>query len=283
MSQFGDPGPGHRNALDAVAEARQRALKAVSEMRQVGPPPHHPRLAPAGDDPALATIATQAVVDYLIQLRPYRGHSATWDVAFGELQLPEELEGSDRAGWDRGLPAILYVCRQPTFYVENVSTFVEVANMTVQYSSKIRRRPGSTGDPGGATSALNQPTTNNVDRWTVDTEQYGTLAFEEKRHVRGLMNGDLTLTEALQFAEVVEEEADEEEEADDRVTLGDPNVASHPGDTRGRDPEVKSFKLVFNSSELQRFLTLGDDVAAELDVLADLEAPDHAAGPGGAV
>jgi hypothetical protein len=159
---------------------------------------------------------------------------------------------------------------------------VEVANMTVQYSSKIRRGPGSTGNPGGGTSALNQPTTNNVDRWTVGTEQYGTLAFEEKRHVRGLMTGDLTLTEALQFAEVVEEEADEEE-ADDRVTLGDPNVASHPGDTRGRDPEVKSFKLVFNASGLQRFLTLGDDVAAELDVLADLEAPDHAATPGGAV
>jgi len=281
MSQFGEPGPGHRNALDAVAEARQKALKAVSRMRQVGPPPHHPRLAPAGDEPALATVATQAVVDYLVQLRPYRGHSATWNVSFGELQLPEDMQGSDPAGWDRGRAPTLHVCRQPTLRVENVSDFVEVANTTVQYSSKIRRGPGSTSNPGDGASAFHGAEPGIIGRWTVDTEQYGTLAFSEKQHVRRLMNGDLTLTQALQFAEVVDEEADEEEA--DAVTLGDPNVPSTPGDTRGRDPEVKSFKLVFNASELQRFLTLGDDVAAELDVLADLEAPDHAAGPGGAV
>jgi hypothetical protein len=220
MSQYGDPGPGHRNALDAVAEARQRALRAVSQMRQVGPPPHDPRLAPAGDDPALATIATQAVTDYLIQLRPYRGHSATWDVSFGELQLPEDIQESNGAamGWDRTPRRRLHVCRQPALYVENVSDFVEVANMTVQYSSKTRRRPDSTSE--GAAGSL---------------------------------------------------------------TLGDPNVRSAPGDTSGQDHKVKSFKLVFNAGELQQFLTLGDDVAAELDVLADLEAPDHAAGPGGAV
>jgi hypothetical protein len=220
MSGYGDPGPGHRNAIDAVAEARQTAIKGVSEMRKAGPRPHHPRLAPAGDEPALATMATQAVVDYLMQLRPYRGHSASWDVSFGELQLPADIQESSKAamGWDRTPSRRLHVCRQPTFYVENVSDFVEVANMTVQYSSKIRRRPGSTS-----------------------------------------------------------------EETADSLTLGDPNVQSRAGRDRGRTHTVKSFNLVFGAGELQKFLQLGDDVAAELDVLADLEAPDHAAAPGGAV
>jgi hypothetical protein len=280
MTQFGDPGPGHRNALDAVAEARQHATAAVSKMRQVGPPPHHPRLAPAGDDPALATIATQAVVDYLVQLRPYRGHSATWNVAFGQLQLPEHIQESQPgAGWNRNNARRLYVCRQPTLYVENVSDFVEVANMTVQYSSKMRRgtHPFYTSG-GGGRSALHDPTTGGVaDRWRVDTDEYGTLAFSEKRHIKALLFGDLSPAAALEHAELVEEKEADEEEADDQVTLGDPDVG-------GRDAEVKSFNLVFNAGELQRFLTLGDDVAAELDVLADLEAPDHsAAGPGGAV
>jgi len=282
MSNFGDPGPGHRNALDAVAEARQRALSAASKMRQAGPPPHHPNLAPASDEePRLATIATQAVVDYLMQLRPYRNHSSAWNVSFGKLQLPATVPGDSLAGRDRAMGfgdggRDLYICQNPTFYVENVSDFVDVANMTVQYSSQTRT-PDGRGDwepdpnPGSMTKAVE-----------ISTEEYGTLRFTDKERARELVYGDLSATAALEYAEPADED-DTTDTEEDSVTLGDPNVTTTPGDTRGRDPQVESYKLVFPPGELLRFVQLGDDVAAELDVLADLEAPDHSAGPGGAV
>jgi hypothetical protein len=280
MSQFGEPGPGHRNALDAVAEARQTALSAASKMRQAGPPPHHPNLAPASDEePRLATIATQAVVDYLMQLRPYRNHSSTWNVSFGELQLPETMPGEKNPAesWNnKGRGPDLYICQNPTFYVQNVSDFVDVANMTVQYSSQTRT-PRGRGDwepepnPGSITKAVE-----------ISTEEYGTLRFTDKERARELLFGDLSPTAALEYAELADED-DTTDTEEDSVTLGDPNATAAPGDTRGRDPQVESYKLVFPPGELLRFVQLGDDVAAELDVLADLEAPDHAAGPGGAV
>lgn len=291
MSNFGDPGPGHRNALDAVNEARQKALTAVSKMRQAGPPPHLPNLAPADDEePALATIATQAVVDYLIQLRPYRSHSSTWNVSFGELRLPEQIGGEEPPGrlGKSTNPRALHICRNPSFYVENVSDFVEVANATVSYSSELRSDPGAGDWQPRNGSAFNQPwndtnTGDVCDQWTLETEKYGTLRFTDKDRLNALLKGEISVDEAAQFAEPADQpDTDDTDEGDDLV-LGDPNVRSVPGDTRGRDPEVKSFKLVFPADDLQRFLQLGDDVAAELDVLADLEAPDHAAGPGGAV
>ena len=159
--------------------------------------------------------------------------------------------------------------------------------MTVQYSSKTRLTPSESGGrPGGGLSAFDNPKKGLCDTWTAPAGEYGRIRFADKRYLNAYLAGEIGLETALQVGEIIDEEADEEEadeEEADAVTLGDPNVPSTPGDTRGRDPEVKSFKLVFNASELQRFLTLGDDVAAELDVLADLEAPDHAAGPGGAV
>jgi hypothetical protein len=280
MSGYGDPGPGHRNALDAVAEARQTALSAASKMRQAGPPTHHPNLAPASDEePRLATIATQAVVDYLMQLRPYRNHSSAWNVSFGELQLPATVPGEKGPGrsWNKKDRAPkLHICQNPTFYVENVSDFVDVANMTVQYSSQTRT-PDGRGDwepdpnPGSMTKVVE-----------ISTEEYGTLRFTDKERARELLFGDLSPTAALEYAELADED-DTTDTEEDSVILGDPNVTTTPGDTRGRDSQVESYKLVFPPAELLRFVQLGDDVAAELDVLADLEAPDHAAGPGGAV
>lgn len=295
MSNYGDPGPSHRNALNAVNEARQRALTAFSKMRQGGPPPHHRHLAPAdGKNPEVATIATQAVVDYLMQLRPYRGHSATWDVRFGKLELPETLPG-DAAGRSSamgfgGNGRRLHICRHPTFHVENVSDFVEVANTTVQYSTARRRAPGASGGrPGGSTSAFKPwesgRNATRCNRWKVDTGEYGTIVFTDPDHVTAFLSGNLSIDEALEVGELADEEDtdDADDTEDDPLVLGDPTVTSTPGDTRGRDPEVKSYNLVFSADELQRFVHLGDDVAAEVDVLADLEAPDHSAGPGGAV
>lgn len=288
MSNYGDPGPGHRNALNAVGEARQKALEVVSKTRQVGPPPHDPNLAPASDEPALATVATQAVVDYLLQLRPYRNHSAVWDVSFGTVRLPERVAGESPTQC-MGKPQMtppLYICQDPTFTIENVSDFVQAANTTVRYSSKTREQPGEAARQPGAGSAFHhhsRPSTDQsvCDRWTVDTKQYGKLIFSERRHVEAFLNGELSQSEVLSLAEVATDDEDDEDAK--RARRGDPRVSSVPGDTSGPDHQVKSFKLVFSADELQTFLAHGDDIAAELDVLADLEAPDFTTGPGGAV
>lgn len=302
MSNYGGADPAHRNALSAVNEARQKALDAVSKLKQMGPPAHHPYLAPAdGDLPADATIATQAVTDYLMQLRPYRSGSAVWDVSFGELHLPQTVPGDDPPGRTSsammgfgGGARKLYICRHPKLFIENVSDFVDVANLTVQYSTKRRRDSDSqptnrtlTADEAAVIGAryghdyVTEHTTSV--KITLQTEEYGELTFDDVETAEAVVQGALSPSEAVEFAATADE-SDEDEpddsDADDDLILGDPSVTSHPGDTRGRDPEVKTYKLVFPPQELKRFVGLGDDIAEELGVLGDLETPQERDGSG---
>jgi hypothetical protein len=303
MSNYGGADPAHRNALSAVNDARQKALDAVSKLKQMGPRPHPPYLAPAdGDVPADATIATQAVVDYLMQLRPYRSGSAVWNVSFGELLLPQTIPGDDPPGRTSsammgfgGGARKLYICRPPKLFIENVSDFVDVANLTVQYSTERQHDPGSqstnrtlTGDEAAVLGAryggdyVTDHTTSV--KITLQTEEYGDLTFDDVETAKAVVQGSLSPSEAVEFAatadESDEDEPDDSDDDDDDLILGDPSVTSHPGDTRGRDPEVKTYKLVFPSQELKRFVGLGDDIAEELGVLGDLETPQERDGSG---
>lgn len=137
MSTYDDESTGHRNALQQVSEARQEALSAVSEMRQRGPPSHPPNLAPTDKQgKPLASVATQYVADYLLQLRPYRATTSAWEVDIGAVELPEQIgRGSPDAFGEPGRRDALHICRDPMIPLRNVSQLIQAANMSVQYST----------------------------------------------------------------------------------------------------------------------------------------------------
>lgn len=290
MSNFGSPSPEHTNALNQVAEARQKALEAVSQMRRAGAPPHHPNLAPTDEDePHLATFCTQAVVDYLLQLRPYRANSSAWKVNFGTLSLPEQLAGkkSKRQHLDRG-PAY-HICRPPELPMRNVSEIVKVANQTVQYSTQLRHDPHPSPGSGVKSNPITDAVTGELGcatvvdaTYKVETEEYGELTFDDYEVWKAVQVGALSPEEAVKFGATEDQEQEEEPEGDELV-LGDPNVSNNPGDAPGSSNDVRTFNVVFTGDQLLTFVEIADEAAAEMDLLADLEAPDHDAGGGDAV
>jgi hypothetical protein len=195
MSDYNDPKPEHRNALAQINDARQRGLAAVSELRKREISTPYPHLAPAnteGQTPSLPVLATQAVVDYLLQLRPYRDTSKKWDVDFGVVNLPEKIDRGSAPGRGRGEQSPLYISSDPKVPLNNVSQLIEALNRTIIYSTSHR---------------------------------------------------------------------------DDPVRAG---------------VETKSFKFVFGPQELLQVVELADEVAAEMDLLIELDDPDYSSSGGDA-
>jgi len=275
MSGFGDPAPQHRNALAAVDEARQRALKAVSQLRQSEAQDHHPNLAPAdGDGPTPASMCTQAAADYLLQLRPYRSKSDSWGVNMGSIELPTELSrDSDRRRGYTQSP--LLICREPVVPLRNVSDLINAANMKVQYSTKRRHDPAKTGVSGMESSS----------DFLIRTSRHGDIAARDESTFQAVVSGAVTPEEALESGTAVPADnthASAQHGENQTQIPGDPNINSFPGDTPGPDQEVRTYNLVFPAGTLLRFVELADEVAAELDLLADLKQPDYEAGGGDA-
>jgi len=221
MSSFDEPGANHRNALAQVDNARQRALTAVSEVRKAPPPEHHPNLAPTqGNERTLAVACTQAVVDYLLQLRPYRASSSTWDIDFGVVELPKTLEPSGSGVFGERESDALRICRDPRFQLKNVSQLIEAANTTVHYSTNYPR------------------------------DEHANVANRKIPQPARTDGGEDGFT---------------------------PAVPSTNGGARrglGVDGRVDSYKLVFPASTLLRIVELADEVAAELNLLAELKPPN---------
>lgn len=230
---YDEPNVQHKNTVKQIIDARQRALTAVSEMRQVQIDTPHPNLAPAsGESKQLPVVATQAVVDYLLQLRPYRSMSENWGIDFGAIELPKRIgSGSNVFGEpDNGG---LWLCRDPQVPVRDVSQLIRSLNSDVHYStnhptSKVRVTPG------GKYNAR-----------TADT-----------RSAQG---------ESGQY------------------TPATPVVDNYPGDTPGSSGKMRSFKLVMGPDQLLHLVEIADEIAAEVDMLAEIDLPDHTAGGGEAV
>jgi len=137
VSSYGDPAPEHRNAVASVNKARQSALNAVSEVRKANINTPHPNLAPpesevVGDrTPTLPVVCSQAAVDYLLQLRPYRHQSENWNIDFGKITLPETVNfgSSKRGGF--GKPYTLQGDR--VIPLTNASEVINAVNTTVVY------------------------------------------------------------------------------------------------------------------------------------------------------
>lgn len=251
MSNYNDPSPSHRNALQQVNETRQRALNAVEEMRQVSQNRTHRNLSPAGDDPSLESLANQVVVSYLLQLRPYRENSRKWHTELGQLELPKELPGdvSKRRDGDRGPP--YRICRSPVVNLSPVTHLAELINTDILYS---------TTRPVSPTPKINEEKLYELrlPDETLRVPKDQALAFHQ---------GAISRDELRRVAK-----ADGDDSSEDEFQPATP--------VNGK---IKRFKFVFGPDRLLQLVELADEVAAEMDLLIELEDPDFDAGGRGAV
>ena len=261
MSSYGEPNVQHKGAVQQIIDARQTALNAVSQARKLSLSTPHPNLAPTdGDgDAELASACSQAVVDYLLHLRPYRHQSENWNVDFGNIELPKQIEGKPskrRGGWDKtGQP--IWLCRQPQVPLTGLSTIIEVVNMTVVYSSNKRHISGSVTD----------------DRLKINTEQYGTLVVDDRRLFNQVLSGEAAVEEIADHPSVHPYEPRETEQQS--YTPAEP--------PRNGNGTAKSYKIVLPDDQLLRLFEAADEIAGEVDMLAEIEPPDHSSGGGDAV
>ena len=220
---YQEPSESHRSAVGQIADARQQALKGVSAIRRVTDQLDHPHLVRAsGGETRVAVEATQTVLDYLLQLRPYRKNASSWSLGFGRIELPrvvsEENPGLGR-GWTH-----FFAAQDPVLEVETLGDMVETMNETIVYAAET---PPSVGPGGGG-----------------GVKSAGGRARAIRREVS---RGEYT-----------------------------------PPDI-GRDAERRLYKFVLQQHELLALVQAADDVAAEVDLLADIESPDYGADGGGVV
>ena len=261
---YNDPDPASQNAIRQINDARHRALKAVSEMRQADITQPHRNLSPAQDgSKSLPVVCSQAVVDYLIHLRPYRHQSQNWGIDFGTVQLPKQIaQGkSKRLGQSSTKPP-LWCCHQPEIPVSNASELIQAVNNTVYYSTNKQSSENNT--PGSDKHKLRLP-----DR---------VLLFDDIDDMEAVMGGSVSAEEALSFgmAITLQEEKQKESQYEPAV----PWVSRRRSNTGG---SVKAYKVVFPSDRLLQIVEHADEIAAEMDMLADIEPPDHSATGAGAV
>lgn len=274
---YQEPKPEHRNALAQIDDARQRALRAVSELRKREVQSPHPNLTPARrNGESLPVLSTQTVADYLLQLRPYRANSRKWQVDFGTIELPTEIAGSPDGRLGGGASTPLYLCRQPEVPLRNVSQLIEALNMDICYSTN-KPSNGSTSSSLEGRRVDGIPGTVHVE-YRIDPPNYpGKHEVDEKTY-RAIQRGAITLDEAVEMGATDGDAADE----DEGYTPAIPSVEKSAGRSRGKSGELKKFKFVFGPDRLLRLVETADEVAAEMDMLAEFEDPDYVSGGGDA-
>ena len=257
MSSYGEPSVQHTSTVQQILDARERALNAVSLARKVTLSTPHPNLAPTdgGRDAEIASDCSQAIVDYLLHLRPYRAQSQNWGIDLGALNLPESVQDDGpnrRGGWGRST-APLYLCRQPRVRLGGLSDVINVVNSTVMYSSN-REIQGS----------INPQTKN-----TVETEN-GKLVVEDTRLFRQLLRGEKSIDDVA-----------------DHRAVHPPKSRRNEGYTPAKPPlpdgDSKAFKVVLADDQLLRLFEAADEIAGEVDMLAEIEPPDHGSDGGDSI
>jgi len=291
---YNEPKPEHRNAITQINDARQRALKAVSELRKRRIQTPHPNLAESREDgESLPVMAAQAVADYLLQLRPYRHGSEKWHLSFDTVTLPKEIpRSSPRRGEQRR--ASLWLCRQPEVPLDGVSQIIDALNMEIHYSTKQPTRGKSSSSRlkysdmtpterkvrDGYEDAL--PGEVNSITWKIDPPSYPGDHYVDREVFRKIQQGAITQDEAVEMG-MTEEQHDADEDDEPEYVPAIPRVDNAPGDTRGTNHKIRTYKFVFGSNGLLKLVQLADEVAAEMDLLIEMEEPDLDAGGSGAV
>jgi hypothetical protein len=138
MSSYDDPSAGHREAVSQLAESRSTLRRQLMEINATGGAfsGPHPNLVPAtteGKDgnevsnlPTERTVATAALSDYILQLRPYRRQSNNWSAGVGVIELPRRVDAADR----------FYTIRmQPQIEIQTLGDVLECAGLRVPYEA----------------------------------------------------------------------------------------------------------------------------------------------------
>lgn len=255
---YDQPNIQHKGAVQQLLDAREKASTAVSEARKYSLSTADPHLAAVdgGQDAALAIACSQAVIDYLLELRPYRHQSSNWDIDLGGIELPRSVEVKKTAQ-RRGHPPTrtLWLCRQPHIPLTGLSKTIEIVNMSVLYSSN-RPRKDATIDRGG--------------EYRVNTEQYGTLVVDDQRVFEEVLSGDMTTQEAANHPSVRPQNADAQE-------------SYTPARSTGSGGHTQRYKVVLPDDQLLRLYEAAEQVAGDVDMLAEIELPDHTSTGSGAV
>ena len=132
MSKYDDPGPGHSQAVRQLAESRAEVLQRLRRLNSAaagGPGPHQ-SLVPVSAAPTVRTVAMADLSDYLLQLRPYRATTDSWEMELGTIHLPERLPGesqSEDRHFDIEGPAEIPL--------GSLGDVMELAGETVRYSA----------------------------------------------------------------------------------------------------------------------------------------------------
>lgn len=235
----------HTNAVKQLAESRDRAMESVNLVRQDTPATAAQNLVsdPPGDKEVYLVKANQAVAEYLLQLHPYRRQSQHWGADLGAVSIPESVTGESpnrRGLGSNGVAPRYRCCRQPSFRFGSLSDVISAINKSVTYSANYAPDDVSDMGPDGTEIRLPQ----------------GTVRVQTST-ASSWLSGDLTTNEVIERAGL-----EQQAQQPNRFTPADPPRS---------EEHSKRFKFVFRPDVLLTLVEKADEVAAEMDMLADIE------------
>ena len=250
---YGDPSDEHRTTVKQIAAARQRAEKNISALRTVDDDAEYRNLCRIDNRTGSLSIeATQAIVDYLLHLRPYRHKSEQWGVDLGVVELPQRIQENSKrrgSGYD-----LFYCAQEPQIPLRDLSETVDALNRTIMYTDNA--------PPQSEVPTTSQPTKS----IRLPDAEY---EFPQRSDaLQKYMNGEITLEEVRQLGVRVGAN-------DGRGDYRPPRIT--------QDSRIRKYKFVLAQDDLLDLKERADDVAEEMGVLADIEQPDHSPGSRGAV
>ena len=130
-----------------------------------------------------------------------------------------------------------------------------------------------------------------VDGYTVQPEHVGTetleaRSFDDQESLLSVAFGSKSVEAAIKQGvarPAPDNEPDESQSDNDSYTPAVPVSNNKSGLKRGVSHNTKSFNIVFESQTLLTLVEIADEVAAEIDLLIELDAPDFESGGQGAV
>lgn len=138
MSSYDDPSQGHTEAIKQLSESRATVRHYIRQLNaDGGASGFHPNLVESDKTPTPHSVATAALVDYLLQLRPYRDSSAAWNQGLGAVELPETfVENSDVFGEPGDSTYELQI--DPVQELPSLSHVINIASMEVVYDERVQ-------------------------------------------------------------------------------------------------------------------------------------------------
>jgi hypothetical protein len=135
---YDDPSQGHREAIKQLSESRATVRHYLRQLNADGGSTGvHPNLVAADKTPTEYSIATAALVDYLLQLRPYRDSSAAWNEGLGSVALPETFTGNpDVFGESGGSTYEIQI--DPVQEFPSLSHVINIASRDVVYQERVQ-------------------------------------------------------------------------------------------------------------------------------------------------